>query len=182
MKHTRILSYDILFNDPASKYTRPGVPVSITIMSPTGIGSKASLVIGNTIAEMEKVVDFVDRFGAVHAIPQAVTNDLNLCLDELLNNTISYGYEDQGPHSIAIDLSLANGLLIAKIQDDAIPVDPLKAVFAAPDEGLQSRKVGGLGVHFVRTLMDELDYTRVGQHNVVTITKKIRGEGVHGDR
>ena len=144
-------------------------------MSPTVTGSKSSLVIGNTIAEIEKVVDFVDRFGAAHAIPQGVTNDLNLCLDELLNNTISYGYEDQGPHSIAIDLSLANNLLIAKIQDDAIPFDPCQAAFTAPDAPLQSRKVGGLGIHFVKTLIDELGYMRVGRHNVVTITKKLRG-------
>jgi serine/threonine-protein kinase RsbW len=144
-------------------------------MSPTGTGSKANLVIGNIIAEMEKVVDFVDRFGAARAIPQAVINDLNLCLDELLNNTISYGYEDQGSHSIEIDLSVENDLLIAKIQDDAIPFDPRKAAFAVPDGTLQTRRIGGLGVHFVKTLMDELGYMRVGRHNVVTITKKLRG-------
>lgn len=175
VKHTYILSYDILFKCAASGYAYQESPVDIATMSPTGTGSKASLEIGNVIAEMEKVADFVDRFGAAHAIPQAVTNDLNLCLDELLNNTISYGYKDQGPHSIAIGLSLANGLLIVKIQDDAIPFDPRKAVFAAPDGPLQTRKVGGLGVFFVKTLMDELGYMWDGRHNVVTITKKLRG-------
>lgn len=151
-------------------------------MNPTGIGRKASLMIGNTIAEMEKVVNFVDRFGAAHAIPQAAINDLNLCLDELLNNTISYGYEDKLPHGIAIDVSLENGALIAKIQDDAIPFDPGKAVGASPDGTLQTRKVGGMGIHFVKTLMDGVDYARVGQYNVVKIRKNLQGGGGDGDR
>jgi anti-sigma regulatory factor (Ser/Thr protein kinase) len=150
-------------------------------MNSTGSGDKVSLVIGNSIAEMRNVVDFVDRFGAAHDIPQAIVNDLNLCLDELLNNTISYGYEDQGPHSIAINLSLADGLLIAEIQDDGKPFDPRKATAAMPDGTLQSRKIGGLGIYFVKTLMDEVGYIRVGRQNVVRITKKLKKGTAHGD-
>jgi anti-anti-sigma factor len=145
-------------------------------MSCIGADSKANLVIANSIAEMEKVVDFVERFGAAHAIPRAITNALNLCLDELLNNTISYGYEDQELHSIAIELSLANGVLVAEIQDDATPFDPRKVVFAAPNEPLRSRRIGGLGVHFVKTLVDELGYMRVGRQNLVRITKRLSEE------
>ena len=70
-------------------------------MSSTGDDRKDRLVIGNTIAEMQKVVDSVDQFGAVHDIPQNIINDMNLCLDELLNNTISYGYADQERHKPA---------------------------------------------------------------------------------
>jgi hypothetical protein len=44
---------------------------------------------------MEKGVALVEQFGAAHSVPtnQAI-NELNLCLDEILNNTISYGYDD----------------------------------------------------------------------------------------
>lgn len=153
-------------------------------MSRSGSGNKASLVIGSSIAELQKVVDFVDRFGAAHAIPQAVTNDLNLCLDELLNNTISYGYADQEQHSIAIALSLADDVLVVEIRDDATPFDPRKVVFDTPSGQLRARRIGGLGVHFVRTLIHELGYSRVGGHNVVTIAKRLgedRKEQAHGD-
>src|SRR5262245_38954927 len=142
-------------------------------MNATGPEGSIRIVIGNTIAEMKNVVDSVDRFGTAHRIPQAVINDLNLCLDELLHNTISYGYEDQEPHSIVVSLSLADGLLIAEVRDDAKPFDPRKANPAAPEGTLQSRRIGGLGVHFVKTLMDEIGYTRVGRHNVVKIIKRL---------
>jgi anti-sigma regulatory factor (Ser/Thr protein kinase) len=151
-------------------------------MSSTGSDSKASLVIGNAIAEMEKVVHLVNRFGADHDIPQDVINDLNLCLDELLSNTISYGYEDQDIHSIVVNLSLTDGRLIAEIQDDAKPFDPREGTPAALGGTLQSRKVGGLGIHFVKTLMDEVGYRRMGKRNVVRIEKKLRGEREDGNR
>jgi serine/threonine-protein kinase RsbW len=142
---------------------------------------KASLAINNSIAEMQKVVDFVDQFGATHDIPASVTNDVNLCLDELLNNTISYGYDDRQPHSIVVNLLLAGGLLAAEVQDDGKPFDLRKITPAARGGSLQSRKVGGLGVHFVKALMDDVAYMRAGRHNVVRITKKLQGGTGNGD-
>jgi len=128
---------------------------------------------GNTIAEMRKVVDFVEKFGATHDIPKGATDDLNLCLDEILNNTISYGYDDQSKHSITVTLSVADGWLMAKIQDDGKPFDP-RAPGSAPMRGtMQSRQVGGLGRRFVKALMDEVDYERKRQYNVLTLKKKI---------
>jgi serine/threonine-protein kinase RsbW len=143
-------------------------------MSSTDPDRTFSLVIGNAIAEMQKVVDLVDCFGAHHALPQRVINDLNVCLDELINNTISYGYEDRDAHSIAIKLSLDADVLSAEIRDDGKPFDPRQAAPAVLDESLQSRQIGGLGLHFVKSLMDEISYTRVGHNNVVKISKRLR--------
>ena len=132
---------------------------------------RVSITIGNTISDMTKVVDLVERFSDAHDIPQAVRNDLNLCLDELLNNTISYGYADRGHHSLVVTLSLTDGRLIAEIQDDAKPFDPRQTT-PMPEGGLQARRIGGVGLHFVKTLMDEVGYLREGPRNVVTIAKK----------
>jgi anti-sigma regulatory factor (Ser/Thr protein kinase) len=142
-------------------------------MKAAGPQHKASLVIRNRIAEMEKVVDFVDRFGAAHDLPKPVTDDLNLCLDELLNNTISYGYVDRQPRSIVVVLLLTPGLLAAEVQDDGKPFDLRKAAPATPRGSLRSRKTGGLGIHFVKALMDEVAYMRAGRHNVVRIRKRL---------
>jgi anti-sigma regulatory factor (Ser/Thr protein kinase) len=144
--------------------------------------NKASLAIGNTIAEMTRVVEFVDRFGAANGIPKAIVNNLNLCLDELLNNTISYGYDDREPHSIVVDLSVADGLLIVEIKDDAKPFDPRRPTPAAFGDTLRARKVGGLGLQFVKTLMDDMDYRRVERTNIVKITKRLREDAHDGDR
>ncbi len=140
-------------------------------MSREFTASTVILLIGNSIAELQKLVDFVENFGAANKIPTTVINDLNLCLDEILNNIVSYGYEDQARHSIAITLSLANDWLLAQIQDDGKPFDPREP--GLPITGaMQSRQVGGLGRSFVKALMDEVDYERTSQYNVLTIRKK----------
>ena len=46
----------------------------------------------------------------------------------------------------------------------------------------KTRKLGGLGVQFVKTLMDEVSYVRVRQKNVVRIAKRLTDGGVDGDR
>ena len=105
------------------------------------------LVIGNTIGEMDKVVEFVDDSARTHGIPQAAVNDLNVCLDELLNNTISYGYDDRAPHNISLTLRLAGDLLTSKYRTTASPLirgDTPKP--KVPEGTMQSRKVGGSGI------------------------------------
>ena len=72
--------------------------------------------------------------------------------------------------------------MAAEVQDDGKPFDLRKTTpGAAPGGTLQSRKVGGLGVHFVKSLMDGVAYMRAGRHNVVRITKKLQGGTVNGD-
>jgi anti-sigma regulatory factor (Ser/Thr protein kinase) len=141
-------------------------------MSPSD-ATKATLTIGNSIAELQKVVDFVENFGVTHKVSKGATNDVNLCLDEILNNIVSYAYEDQSQHPIAITLSLADGWLIAEVSDDGKPFNPWQPGPEPIEGNLQSRRVGGLGRSFVKALMGEVDYQRKGQYNVLTIKKKL---------
>jgi anti-sigma regulatory factor (Ser/Thr protein kinase) len=76
---------------------------------------------------------------------------------------------------------LTGGLLAAEVQDDGKPFDLRKATPVAAGGTLQSRKIGGLGVHFVKALMDNVAYMRAGRHNVVRITKKLQGRTGDGD-
>src|SRR5215471_14054638 len=142
-------------------------------MNAASSGTPVSIVIGNTIAEMRKVVHFVEQFGSDHEIPQSTTNDLNVCLDELLNNTISYGYADEARHEIVVTLSMVDGVLTAELRDDGIPFDPNQSTPVARSGDLKSRKIGGLGLHFVKALMDEVGYRRTGPFNETKLTKRI---------
>jgi len=143
-------------------------------MSAANLGKPVSIVIGNTIAEMVKVVHFVERFGSDHEIPRPMTNDLNICLDELLNNTISYGYADEAPHEIVVSLSLVDDVLTAVLRDDGMPFDPSRSLPMVSSGDLKSRKIGGVGLHFVKSLMDEIEYRRVGLYNETQLKKKLR--------
>ena len=143
-------------------------------MTPLDSDHNGSLQISNTIAEMKKVVDFVDQFCAIHHLPRDIANDVNLCLDEILNNTISYGYDDQDEHSILVTLSVTGNWMIAEIKDDGKPFDPRQSAPPNPLDGLQARRVGGVGLYFVNALMDEVDYVRKQGYNHVQLKKKLQ--------
>lgn len=134
---------------------------------------KASLRIANRIAELTRVVVFVERFGAEHGVPAAIVNDLNLCLDEILNNTITHGYADTAPRTISIALARDVQSVWVDIEDDARPFDPRNV--PAPDLSgdIRTRHPGGLGLRFVNTLMDKVDYVRSDGYNRIRLGKSL---------
>ncbi len=136
--------------------------------------SKTTLRIANAIGELTRVVAFVEQFGHDQGLPARAVNDLNLCLDEMLTNTISYGYESSAPRVISVSLSADGGYLQAEIEDDAKPFDPRRSTPPELPRDLASRKPGGLGLHFVNSLMDVVDYRWSDGYNRTTLKKSVR--------
>jgi serine/threonine-protein kinase RsbW len=135
---------------------------------------QASLRIANRIAELAKVVEFVERFGAEHGVAAHIVNDLNLCLDEILNNTITHGYnDDTAPHTISIALGCDGKSVWADIEDDAQPFDPHNVPEPDLSADIRMRHPGGLGLRFVNALMDEVDYVRSGGYNRIRLGKSL---------
>jgi serine/threonine-protein kinase RsbW len=144
--------------------------------------AKTTLRIANVIGDLKKVVLFVETYGRGHGLPIGVVNNLNLCLDEILNNTISYGYDGSAERVISVSLSLDGPYLTAEIEDDARPFDPRRSTPPEFPRELASRKSGGLGLHFVNSLADAVDYRRDGGRNRTTLKMDVRtSEGARRD-
>jgi len=98
-------------------------------------------------------------------------NDNPIVCDELITNTIKYGYADTSEHEIAVRLSVRPHEVIIELEDDGQPFNPLNS--AAPDTtlALQDRPIGGLGIHLLREMMDRCDYRHADGKNFVTFQK-----------
>lgn len=132
-----------------------------------------SLRIANRLLELDRVADAVEAFGEAHGLPAKVRYQIRLVLDELLTNTITYGYPEDGAHDIAVSMSQEGSRLRFLLTDDARPFDPLTA--KVPDVGapISDRPIGGLGIHLVRAIMDRVAYERVGGTNRLLLEKDI---------
>ena len=128
------------------------------------------LSLKNDLSELARVTEAIESLGASHGWPARWTMNLNLSLDELITNIVSYGYRDTDEHEIRITLTEGDGSLVAVLEDDGIAFDPFTT---APepdlDAGVDERRIGGLGVYFVKTLMDEVAYERVDGCNRITL-------------
>ena len=134
--------------------------------------ASSEIRIANSMSEIARVAALVDRFGADHKFSNEVVVALNVSLDEILNNIMSYAYDDQLHHDIVVRLELRGGTVEAIVEDDGKPFNPL--VVATPDLEAKPRADGGVGLHFVRNLTDELEYARRDGINRLRLMKKLR--------
>ncbi|HOT76691.1 MAG TPA: ATP-binding protein [Candidatus Wallbacteria bacterium] len=132
-----------------------------------------SIRVANNQTELDKIVDFVETTGGEWSFNARLSGEINLMLEELFINTVSYGYPDQSEGSVEIKLSVSDGELAIEFSDDGEEFDPLS--IAAADTGLDimHRKIGGLGMHLIRQISDSVEYKRNGNFNTLIIRKKI---------
>lgn len=127
----------------------------------------------NRKEDMPIVTSMLGRFAGENGLPPPVLHDLNVVLDEALNNIIAHAYDDGVHGEITVRMERRQGAIAITIEDRGRPFDPRQV--SAPDLAapLRSRKVGGLGIHFMRSLMDDITYTRFNDMNRLCLTKKL---------
>ncbi|MFC1743636.1 ATP-binding protein [Candidatus Riflebacteria bacterium] len=135
---------------------------------------KLEIIIKNKIPEIDRVNKLFNGFSKKYGIPLRVQREMNVVLDELLNNIISYGYKDGKEHLIDLDIDLQDHDLKIKISDDAMPFNPLKMSKPNTDLSLSARKAGGLGIYIVRNLMDRITYARENEKNIIYMIKSFK--------
>ena len=100
------------------------------------------------------------------------TQDIVLAVDEACQNVVRHAYGGRGEGDIVVDLRREQGEFQVLIRDFAAPVD----VDQIKSRALDDVRPGGLGVHFIREVMDEMDYLPPpdGQGNLLRLKKTIR--------
>jgi anti-anti-sigma factor len=140
--------------------------MSIPTMSTT-------IAINNRLAELERVSHAVEELGQRLGLPAKVTFELNLAVDEVVTNIISYAYDDRRAHEIVIRLEEKSGDIVVEIEDDGRPFNPLTVPEPRVDLPLEERRIGGLGMHLVRKLTDAVEYHRRRDKNLLVMRKKL---------
>jgi anti-sigma regulatory factor (Ser/Thr protein kinase) len=138
--------------------------------------SSVELRVVNDLSEIARVATLVEDFAARHDFQESVAVALNVSLDEILNNIISYAYDDAGRHDILVRLELRSGAVEVLVEDDGKAFDPLAVAAPRPrsESGAADAALGGVGLHFVRSLMDRLEYARHDGFNRLRLVKKLR--------
>jgi anti-sigma regulatory factor (Ser/Thr protein kinase) len=99
--------------------------------------------------------------------------DIELALEEALVNIINYAYKGRKPGDIEVSCATGEGMLVIETIDSGTPFDVLSVPPPELTLDLSERRPGGLGVHLIKQLMDEVSYRREGDRNVLTFRVRL---------
>lgn len=132
------------------------------------------ITLKNDIREIRRLAKMLRDWGEERGWPEEVIADLHLAGEEVVANIIHYGYDDDDEHEIAVRCVLKPGEVVLRVKDSGRAFNPLDAPPPRIDIPLEERQVGGLGIHLVRNVIDELDYRREDGKNILTMRKRVR--------
>lgn len=130
-----------------------------------------TLTLKNDISELNNLREFSEVFGQENNISNDIINKFQLAFEELISNIIFYGYDDELPHEISVVFNLDEKSLAVLIVDDAKEFNPLEKEDPDISLSIDERKIGGLGIYLVKSLMDEVNYKRESGKNYFYIKK-----------
>ncbi len=126
------------------------------------------------MSELDAIDEVNARFNAfaqIHHVPDAARRTFNIAFDDLLNNIVTYAYGGAPDQRIDVVIQVAPDCVEASLADDGPAFDPFARAAPDIDADLDERAIGGLGIHLVRTMMDEVTHSRADDRNVVVLRK-----------
>jgi serine/threonine-protein kinase RsbW len=134
------------------------------------------IIINNNIDQLDIIQQFLEELGMEWQLENELIFELNLVLEEYFTNLVNYGYHDRDDHEIIIEISLEEMLLKIIITDDSHSFNILELPENEEiEKPVEERRIGGLGVHFIKKLTDYLEYQSDGAKNRMVMLKRLKG-------
>jgi Amt family ammonium transporter len=127
----------------------------------------------NDLSEIATINATFGEFAKEHNLPTKIRRRMSVAFDDLLNNVISYAFQDEDEHEVEIRAELTGDRLTVTISDDGIPFNPLGITVPDTSASLEEREVGGLGIHLVRNMADDISYQRRIDRNVLSVVMHV---------
>ena len=129
--------------------------------------------IGNSVDELPRILDGLESTGLQNDWDPVFQMQLALVIEELVVNAVNYGGQPPGQGWAEVRIDAAGDGVSVTIEDNGKAFDPFSVAEPDTELDLDSRAIGGLGVHFVREMTQGHGYERVGAINRVTLFKRL---------
>ncbi|MBI4788496.1 MAG: ATP-binding protein [Chloroflexi bacterium] len=134
-----------------------------------------SLSVKSQVENLAEIADFVEQAASASGLNEKQIYDVQMAVDEACTNVIEHAYHGWREGTIDLTCEQRGKEFVVVIQDWGDPFDPSKVAKPRTHESLARRHVGGLGLFFMRKLMDRVEFDfSSGQGNRLTMVKKIK--------
>ena len=129
--------------------------------------------VSRELGQLRDLVAAIDGVLAREGVDPAVVHDVQLVTEEVVCNAIDHGRIDGHGHEISVRIALLDGRVRLEFRDDCRPYNPLEQPDPDLDADILDRPIGGLGVHLIRELAEDVAYARDDGQNILRIVLHI---------
>lgn len=116
---------------------------------------------------LAKLLKFIDEAAEYSFLSQKRKMELHLVVEEILVNIFSYAYEDN-VGEVSLHIVYSQGSIQITFKDKGIAFNPLLHQKKEISDDIHDIGVGGLGIFFIRKMVDDIAYVRKGEVNCLT--------------
>lgn len=126
-----------------------------------------------TPEEVMRAVETLQAMGEQRDLPVKTLFGLTLALEECASNIVNHALLRDATRTFSVLLELTGGLAVIELRDDGPAYDPTQAPERVPSPDDDDELPGGWGIQLVRRYTDEMLYTRIGNENILRLTKRL---------
>ncbi len=126
-----------------------------------------------------QLYDISKKFISLTSATKKETLDVLLAIEEIFVNISKYAYPAGFEGFVWIEMIYTEKIkeIIIIFEDNGVPFDPTARKNPNLKIPYKEKKIGGLGIHMVKNLMDCMTYKYLGNKNHLKIGKKLKSGG-----
>lgn len=128
-----------------------------------------SISFANDMPELTHVLQVVNVFLEPRELQSKLIYAVNLILEEIIMNIITYGYDDEESHKIEVQIEVEQEEVALTVIDDGKEFNPLTIPKPDRSKSAMDRLEEGLGLQFVRHMRNAMEYRREEDKNILKI-------------
>ncbi|MCH7681421.1 ATP-binding protein [candidate division KSB1 bacterium] len=124
------------------------------------------------LSSLDDIFEFIDEFSVKTGLDESVVFTMNLVVEELFTNMVKY--TSGNTNKILLELKKEENNLIIHLTDfDVDPFDITETAEVDTKQSLEERRVGGLGIHLVKEMMDKIEYEYKDRQSKIILIKHL---------
>jgi serine/threonine-protein kinase RsbW len=148
------------------------------------MGNKHILTVPGRYEKVQQVCQFMAQGAMQAGLGETAVFHIELACDEACTNIIEHAYGGEGVGDIEVSWEIVGSRFVITIHDHGRAFDPaqvptpdtLSDLYTSETDLVENLRVGGLGIHFMRKLMDDVRFHFDAQGNTLTLIKNIPAE------
>ncbi len=131
-----------------------------------------TVVFPGCFESLEKISDLVVRAATKAGLDDRAVYAVQLAVDEACTNIIEHAYGGEGKGNIECSIQVCRGEIKIILRDHGLPFDPKKVRKPKTHVPLEDLEPRGLGIFFMRNMMDEVQFEFCSDVNILTMVKR----------